>query len=163
MIEQNRSVLKPLHLRSSGRFSDLEWGLSVVFGAIGLVTIGLALLVFAISSSATVKKAVEPLIPRDVQRWLGPSAHAHAKAQEQAIPAEIVELAKRIAAEPKHTTTSVPETFTRRSTKSDVIRIHGVPTRVDGDVWYYGPSEVHFSGDRVTSWRSSPEFPLRAR
>jgi hypothetical protein len=163
MAEQNGSVLKPLHLRSSHKFSDLEWGLSVVFGAIGLITIGLALLVFVISISPTVKKAVAPLIPRGVEDWFEQPSSITAKKTDQVVPAEISELAKRIAAEPKHQTVSVPQTFTKQSSKSDVIRIHGVPTRVDGDVWYYGASEVHFSGDRVTSWRSSPEFPLRAR
>ena len=162
MTGPNSSVLKPLHLRRH-RLSDLEWGLSVAFGAIGLITIGLALLIFAISHSAVARDAVASVLPREVLKWLDPPTTVTSKATNQVIPPEIIELAKRIAAEPKARTTSAPQSFTKQSTKADVIRIHGVPTRVDGDIWYYGPSEVYFTGDQVTGWRSSPTFPLRTR
>jgi hypothetical protein len=42
--------------------------------------------------------------------------------------------------------------FTIGSTKDDVLRIQGSPDRfTDGEFWY-GTSEVHFEGNRVTSW-----------
>jgi len=66
MNESNLSVLKPLHLRRARRISGFEWGLSVAFGAIGIFTIGLALLVFAISNSVVARDAVVSYLPRDV-------------------------------------------------------------------------------------------------
>lgn len=53
--------------------------------------------------------------------------------------------------------------FTVGSTKQDVIRVQGSPSKSDGDVFTYGASEVYFKDGRVTSWRVDPTSPLKAR
>jgi curved DNA-binding protein CbpA len=52
--------------------------------------------------------------------------------------------------------------FTIGSSISDVINIQGTPTRTEGDIWYYGESEVHFSEGEVIRWVRNIETPLRA-
>ena len=46
------------------------------------------------------------------------------------------------------------------STKDDVLRLHGTPTRLDDGVWEYGPSKFFFRGDLVVGWSNSPANPL---
>ncbi len=53
--------------------------------------------------------------------------------------------------------------FTVGSTKDDVIRVQGVPTRITGSVFAYGHSEVYFKDGRVQSWQMDPSSPLKAQ
>ena len=53
--------------------------------------------------------------------------------------------------------------FTVGSTKDDVIRVQGVPTRITGNVFAYGHSEVYFKDGRVQSWQMDPSSPLKAQ
>lgn len=53
--------------------------------------------------------------------------------------------------------------FTNGSSISDVIGVQGAPTRTDGDIWYYGKSEVHFSEGVVVHWVRGANTPLKAR
>jgi hypothetical protein len=53
--------------------------------------------------------------------------------------------------------------FTVGSTKDDVLRIQGAPSRIAGNVFRYGLSEVHFKNGRVESWYTDPSSPLKAR
>jgi len=53
--------------------------------------------------------------------------------------------------------------FTSGSSISDVIGIQGAPTRTDGDIWFYGESEVHFSEGEVTHWVRKAKSPLKAK
>ena len=53
--------------------------------------------------------------------------------------------------------------FAPGSTIGDVYSAQGVPTKTDGDVWYYGTSKVYFSNGTVVYWEQTPEHPLRAR
>jgi hypothetical protein len=53
--------------------------------------------------------------------------------------------------------------FTVGSTKNDVIRIQGPPSKVASDVFVYGSSQIYFKNGRVESWRSDPSSPLKAR
>jgi hypothetical protein len=47
------------------------------------------------------------------------------------------------------------------STQQQVRAVQGAPTAVNGSVWRYGRSEVHFIGGRVAGWKTSPEHPLK--
>jgi len=55
-----------------------------------------------------------------------------------------------------------PKVFTYGSSMSDVIMIQGVPTKTDGDIWYYGKSTVHFQNGSVKYWTRKPGTPLHA-
>lgn len=50
--------------------------------------------------------------------------------------------------------------FTAGSRVDEVYAIEGVPTRVAGETWYYGPSWIRFAHGRVEAWHSEPEHPL---
>ena len=52
--------------------------------------------------------------------------------------------------------------FTVGSTMSKVHELQGIPTRMEGQTWYYGDSKVHFVDGLVASWESSPNNPLYA-
>jgi hypothetical protein len=52
--------------------------------------------------------------------------------------------------------------FTVGSTIGEVYSIQGIPTRTEGDVWFYGESRVFMAQGRVTGWQQSPSHPLRA-
>lgn len=52
--------------------------------------------------------------------------------------------------------------FTYGSTIGEVILIQGTPSRMDGDIWYYGDSEVIFYNGRVSRWHRGSEVPLKA-
>lgn len=44
--------------------------------------------------------------------------------------------------------------FTLGDTKDDVLGVHGVPTRIDGNRWGYQGSSVEFRDGKVFEWRS---------
>jgi hypothetical protein len=47
------------------------------------------------------------------------------------------------------------------STKEEILRLNGTPTRLDDDVWEYGYSKIYFSSGRVSGWADSKAAPLR--
>jgi hypothetical protein len=52
--------------------------------------------------------------------------------------------------------------FIERGTKfGEVHAIQGNPTSVEGDVWHYGKSRIHFSKGKVTGWANHPDNPLK--
>ena len=53
--------------------------------------------------------------------------------------------------------------FTFGDPLGKVIEIQGVPSRTEGDIWYYGASEVHFNEGVVSAWYGAPSAPLKAR
>ena len=53
--------------------------------------------------------------------------------------------------------------FTVGSTTSDVVKVQGVPTKIAGNIFEYGSSQVYFQNGRVESWRVDPGSPLKAR
>lgn len=53
--------------------------------------------------------------------------------------------------------------FTKGSSIGEVYSIQGVPTKVDGDVWYYGSARVLFRNGKVFDWEDSPDHKLLAR
>lgn len=52
--------------------------------------------------------------------------------------------------------------FTVGSSMAKVNEVQGIPTRIDGDDWYYGASKIHFIDGLVASWQISPSDPLYA-
>lgn len=53
--------------------------------------------------------------------------------------------------------------FTSGSTISDVIGIQGAPSKTEGDVWFYGKSEVYFVEGKVSHWVRHADDPLKVR
>ena len=53
--------------------------------------------------------------------------------------------------------------FTLGSSKSEVLRVQGTPTKLTDSEWNYGLSEVYFLDGQVVSWRIYPGSPLHAR
>jgi hypothetical protein len=53
--------------------------------------------------------------------------------------------------------------FTVGSTRSDVVKVQGTPTKIAGNIFNYGLSQVYFEGGRVQSWHIDPSSPLKAR
>ena len=53
--------------------------------------------------------------------------------------------------------------FTNGSTFADVIGTQGAPTKTDGDIWFYGNSEVHFKEGKVSHWVRTTTNPLKAQ
>jgi len=53
--------------------------------------------------------------------------------------------------------------FTVGSSKNDVLRVQGTPTRIAANAFAYGRSKVYFKDGRVQSWRQDPGSPLRAQ
>ena len=53
--------------------------------------------------------------------------------------------------------------FTVGSSKNDVVRVQGTPSRVADNLFAYGLSEVYFKDGRVVSWRVDSSSPLKAR
>ncbi len=52
--------------------------------------------------------------------------------------------------------------FTYGSTIGEVISVQGTPTRIDGDIWYYGKSEIYFNNGAVVRWKRAQGSPLKA-
>lgn len=50
--------------------------------------------------------------------------------------------------------------FTFGASPGAVYASQGVPTRIDGNIWFYGLSEVHFDNGQVVSWNEHPNNPL---
>jgi hypothetical protein len=42
-----------------------------------------------------------------------------------------------------------------------VYTIQGIPTRTEGDIWYYGKSKVYFAKGKVLSWDENIDDPLK--
>ena len=53
--------------------------------------------------------------------------------------------------------------FTYGSTFADVIGTQGAPTKTDGNIWFYGNSEVHFEEGKVSHWVRTTQNPLKAQ
>jgi hypothetical protein len=53
--------------------------------------------------------------------------------------------------------------FSVGSQLGEVYAIHGVPTKTEKDIWYYGNSKVYFSNGRVTRWEETTDHPLQTR
>jgi len=53
--------------------------------------------------------------------------------------------------------------FTTGSGLGEVITTQGQPTRVEGNIWYYGESSVTFTDGAVSSWFRHPQFPLKVK
>lgn len=53
--------------------------------------------------------------------------------------------------------------FSHGSTVGEVYAAQGVPTRTEGNIWYYGTSKVYFANGVVVQWSETPSHPLRAR
>jgi len=53
--------------------------------------------------------------------------------------------------------------FTYGDTAGRVFEVQGVPTKTEGDIWYYGQSEVHFQEGRVKSWYVAEGSRLKAK
>jgi len=53
--------------------------------------------------------------------------------------------------------------FTQGSSLGEVINIQGAPSKTDGDIWYYGDSEVHFVDGEVSHWIRKIGHPIKAR
>lgn len=62
--------------------------------------------------------------------------------------------------EPKTATSSPIRYFTYGSKVGEVYAAQGKPTKVEGDIWYYGNSQVFFSNGTVMSWIAHAENPL---
>lgn len=52
--------------------------------------------------------------------------------------------------------------FTYGSTIGEVILIQGPPEKIEGEIWYYGESEVHFKDGLVIDWFRNSNNPLKA-
>jgi len=53
------------------------------------------------------------------------------------------------------------QTISIGSTFGDVYAIQGIPTRTEGNTWFYGDSKIRFFEGSVVSWEESPGHPLR--
>jgi hypothetical protein len=53
---------------------------------------------------------------------------------------------------PEHPPALPPSGFSIGSTKDDVLAVQGSPTRLEGNVWYYGPDSVLFAAGRVAGF-----------
>lgn len=53
--------------------------------------------------------------------------------------------------------------FTYGSSIDDVITAQGTPSKTEGDTWFYGKSEVHFSEGVVTHWVRDASSPLKVQ
>lgn len=50
--------------------------------------------------------------------------------------------------------------FTIGSTIGEVLAAQGTPSRTNGNIWFYGESEVHFNNGKVLRWVRSNSNPL---
>ncbi|MCK5506104.1 MAG: J domain-containing protein [Thermodesulfovibrionia bacterium] len=55
------------------------------------------------------------------------------------------------------------EYFTYGSTLGEVVLIQGPPDKTNGDIWFYGESEIHFEDGLVVEWLRTPNNPLKAK
>lgn len=53
--------------------------------------------------------------------------------------------------------------FTVGSLPGDVYDAQGIPTRTDGDIWYYNDAKVFFRNGRVSHWDHDPYTTLNAK
>lgn len=52
--------------------------------------------------------------------------------------------------------------FSYGSSITEVITVQGPPDKTNGNIWYYGKSEVHFIDGKVSYWYRSADRPLKA-
>lgn len=53
--------------------------------------------------------------------------------------------------------------FTYGSRLADVILVQGPPDKMEGNIWYYGKSEIHFKDGAVVYWFRDSKTPLNAQ
>ncbi len=54
------------------------------------------------------------------------------------------------------------KSFTTGSSLGEVHSVQGIPTRVDGEIWYYGDAKVFFKNGKVSHWVDSADRRLLA-
>lgn len=54
------------------------------------------------------------------------------------------------------------QTFTYGSSLGEVILVQGPPDRMEGNIWFYGKSEIHFKDGLVVYWLRDNKTPLNA-
>ena len=50
--------------------------------------------------------------------------------------------------------------FTTGSSLGEVHSVQGIPTRIDGEIWYYGDAKVFFKNVKVSHWVDSADLRL---
>jgi len=80
------------------------------------------------------------------------------KQSEQLIPEKNLEDNKKLKELEKE-----DRYFTYGSSVTDVISAQGTPSETEGDIWFYGKSEVHFSDGVVTHWVRDASSPLKVQ
>lgn len=132
----------------------LSWHLSITLGAIGIALLSLALLVPVLRGSPKIRAALDSVISPSFWSAIGlsperteskPPVSALRKALDEAGPEDRVPF------------------FGLGSSAEDVEHAQGKPTRIEGNTWFYGESEVIFSASRVVNWRATARNPLRTR
>jgi len=65
--------------------------------------------------------------------------------------------------QPQHAEPPIKPIFGYGSTLGEVYAAQGIPSRTEGDVWYYGASKVYFTNGTVVHWDESISDPLNIR
>ena len=113
------------------------------------------------------------LRPSNYRIWLGGSAIIATllytvlavTPEKTAVPPGAAAVPAQLPSAPAFGATSAAGTehFTVGSTRGEVQAVQGVPSRVEGEAWYYGNAVVWFRDGTVSRWQDHPETPLKAR
>lgn len=65
--------------------------------------------------------------------------------------------------DPAADATTISPTFGFGSSLGEVYSAQGIPSRTEGDIWYYGTSKIYFANGTVIRWEENPSHPLNTR
>lgn len=166
-------VSRPPVSPSSGPRSATKQGVSnlqslyllglVALGLVGVGLVGLGLVgAIAIAASRSRSNPVPPSVPQTQ-----PPVHTPEVPLETSWPAPVND---------RHTSSAPPvrppattprlSTWSRGSTKSEVLEVQGRPIRIDSagehlEVWHYGLSHVTFTYGNVHEWKDAGDLRVR--
>ncbi len=155
----------PLHSQISW-ISARFWSVSEALGAVGLVILVCALFLLVLTGRLPVGRVVMWIVPDRLVEFVADKLTV----PDEPDPANRRNTLERIgsalgAKEPQGSGRAGQrsQSFAVGSTKDEVRRIQGTPSKATDSVWYYGRSEVYFVGDRVVGWSAAPGDPLKVR
>jgi hypothetical protein len=134
--------------------APLLWRLATALALVSMaVVVGVVVLLVS-GQGRHLRRAVDALVPDRIVKIAGNEAPRRVEAVANNLATGLGKVRGRAPS---------AQTFGIGSTRRQVRAVQGSPDRESDSIWWYGNSEVYFSGARVVGWKVVQGSPLKTR
>ncbi len=134
--------------------APLLWRLAAALAKVSMaVVVGVVVLLLS-GQSRYLRRAIDALVPDRIVKIAGDDAPQRIETAGKKLGTGLANVRRRAPSS---------QGFGLGSTRLQVREAQGPPDRESDSIWWYGSSEVHFSGTRVAGWKIGPGSPLKTR